>query len=71
MVDADADVLDPAVADREPLGAGDVLHARPERDLGVADREPFEDVVVGGHHVEEAEGAVAVEDHLAVAGRVE
>ena len=67
--DADAHVFHPAVADREPLGSGDVFHARPERHLRIPDREPLEDVVVGGHDVEQPERAVAIEDDFAVAGR--
>ena len=64
----DADPLDAVVADGQSLRARDVLHAGPERDFGIANREAFEDVMVGGHDVEQPERAVAVEDDLAVAG---
>jgi hypothetical protein len=39
-----------------------------EGDVAIADGETFEEMVVGGHHVEQAVAAVAVEAHLSVTG---
>ena len=67
-VHSDADVLNPAVPDRQSFRAGHVLHAGPECHLGVADRQALEDVVFRAHHVEEPKRAVTVEDDFSVAG---
>ena len=69
--DAGADILEPAALHGQPLRAGDELRARPDRDVGVPERQPFEVGVVRGLHVEQREVAVAVEDHLAVAGALD
>ena len=68
-VHSDADVLDPAVSDRQALRARHVLHASPECHFGVANRQALEDVVFRAHHVEETKRAVAVEDRFAVTCR--
>ena len=56
-----------ALLDSDPAGAGDILEAGQKGEIGVADGQAFEVVVVGGHHVEEVEISIAVEDRLAVA----
>ena len=65
---AGADVLEAAVADREGDRAHHFLLAGEEGNLGVAEGQAFEDVVVRGHDVEELVVARAVKDRLAVAG---
>ena len=69
--DADADVLETGVLDREPLRPRDELLAGPDGELGVAKRDALEIGVVGRHDVEEGEVAVAVEDDLAVTRRLD
>ena len=54
----------PAVAHGESLRADHVLQAGLKRDVGVANRESFKDVIVGRHHVEQLVRAIAVEDRL-------
>ena len=68
-VTADAHVLDAAVPHREAFAARHVLQPGEESDVGVADRESLENVVVGGHDVEEPVAAVPVENDLAIARR--
>ena len=68
---AHAHVLEAAPLHGQPLRAGDGLRARPDRDVGVPERDPLEVVVVGGLDVEQVEVAAAVEDHLAVARRLD
>ena len=65
--DAHADVFEAAVADCEGDRAHHFLFARKDRDLRIAERQAFEDVVLRGHHVEELVIARAVEDCLSVA----
>ena len=69
--DADPDVLETGVLDREPPGPRDGLLAGPDGELGVAERDALEVGVVGRHDVEQGEVAVAVEDDLAVARRLD
>ena len=69
--DADPDVLETGVLHREPLRPRDELLAGPDGELGVAERDALEVGVVGRHDVEEGEVAVAVEDDLAVARRLD
>ena len=49
-------------------GTGHLLAAGQHADVGVADRQPVEDVMARARHVEEHVVAGAVEDHLAIAG---
>src|SRR5690349_15016607 len=51
----------------ETARADDALLPAPDRKVRVPNREIFQVVVIGGHHVEQVVGAVAVEDGLAVA----
>src|SRR5580765_598118 len=67
-IDPAPHVLDAAVADSEPLRTQHILESRPKSNIGVADREPFEDVIIRRHDVEEAKAAGAIEDRFAVAG---
>ena len=68
---AHADLLEPAALDRQSFRAGDELRARPDRDVGVPERDALEVVVVGGLDVEEIEVAAPVDDDLAVARRLD
>ena len=52
---------------REAARAGDVLVAEQKSDVGVADGDALEIVVIRGHQIEEILAAVAIEDHFAVA----
>jgi len=64
-----ADVRELRTLHREPHRAGDVLHARFDGYARIAEGDAFEVVVLAAHEVEEHRVAVAVEDHLAIAGR--
>ncbi len=61
-------VLETAVTDSKGHRAHHFLLAREQGNLGIAKGESFEDVVVGGHDVEELVVAPAVENHFAIAG---
>ena len=65
--DAKTDLLEPAVPDRQADRSEHLLLAREDRDVRVPDRQSIEDVVAGGHHVEQPVVSRPVEDHLAVA----
>ena len=65
--DAQTDLVEPAALHRQAFRSGDELRARPDGDVGVPERDPFEVVVVGRLDVEQVEVAAAVDDHLAVA----
>ena len=62
-----ADIVDFRVLQREAAGAGDAFDAQQKRDVGVADRDAFEVLIIAAHQVEQILAAVAVENHLAVA----
>ena len=66
-----ADIAGAAIDQGEAVGAGDVLDAQQEADIGVFDVDAVEIIVVGGQQVEEGVIAVAVEHHLAVARRLD
>ena len=51
----------------KPLAPGDAFDAQQKRDVGVADRDAFEIVVIAAHQVEQILAAVAIENDLAVA----
>ena len=65
--DADADVFETAVAHREGDRAHHFFLAGEESNLGIAERQAFEDVVLRRHDIEQLVIARAVEDRLAVA----
>src|SRR5580692_3298891 len=51
----------------ETARAGDVLQSKKESDVGVANGDAFEVVVISGHQVEQILAAVSIEDHFAIA----
>src|SRR5258708_37906921 len=55
----------------QPFRTGDELRARPNRDIGISDRDAFEIVIVRGFNVEQVEIAVTVEDDLSVSGALD
>src|SRR6266540_3537779 len=65
---ADADILHPAVPHHQPAASEHVFQPCVESDVGVANGNAFEVVVIRRHHVEEPEIAVPIEDHFAVTG---
>src|SRR5215469_15693371 len=64
-----ADIFDVTMPDGDGAGARDPFDARKKGNIGIANREAFEVVVICGHHVEEVVSAVAIENGLAVSSR--
>ena len=69
--DAQIDVLESATLHRQAFRPGAELRARPDGDLGVAEGQAFEIVVVRRLDVEQIEIAAAIEDDIAVARRLD
>ena len=68
---ASTDVLEAAALDGQPFRSNQELCAGENAVLGVPERDPLEVVMVSPAHVEQCEVTVAVEDHLAVARRLD
>ena len=65
---AEPDVLEAAVPDGQRDGTSHAFLTGHDRHVGVADRQPFQNVMLRRHHVEERVAARAVDDDLAVTG---
>src|SRR5262245_16181772 len=66
--DSKTDILKSAILDRESDGAENFLLPCKNGDIGVAQSEAIEDVVVRRHHIEQPMIAGPVEDNFAIAG---
>src|SRR5882762_11219855 len=63
-----ADVFHFAMLNGQSATAHNSFQSPVECDICIPDGEPFEVMVIGGHHVEETVGAITVENNFSVAG---
>jgi hypothetical protein len=65
---AEADVFETAVLHCQTHGPCQLLLAGQNGDVGISERQSFDDVMARPHHVQQRVVAVAVEHHFAVTG---